>query len=165
MTYTQVWYIIGIVSSSPTDFHSEKIGLIRVTYDPPVSARVNICISLFFSLSFFSVLTSDCIELDFKEIFHLVISIYYLCFWDQLSISMFKYWSKTDLIYDADIRQGCSLVIAQFVWKWNPWIQSLTISRITNISNTNKDYIRLANRCITLNTWWGNVILNISIAL
>ena len=34
VTYTQVWYIIGIVSSSPTDFHSEKIGLIRVTYDP-----------------------------------------------------------------------------------------------------------------------------------
>ena len=41
MTYTQVWYIIGIVSSSPTHFHSEKIGLIRVTYDPPVSIRVN----------------------------------------------------------------------------------------------------------------------------
>ena len=41
VTYTQVWYIIGIVSSSPTDFHSEKIGLIRVTYDPPVSVRVN----------------------------------------------------------------------------------------------------------------------------
>ena len=41
LTYTQVWYIIGIVSSSPTDFHSEKIGLIRVTYDPPVSIRVN----------------------------------------------------------------------------------------------------------------------------
>ena len=29
-TYTQVWYIYGIVSSSPSDFHSEKIGLIRV---------------------------------------------------------------------------------------------------------------------------------------
>ena len=123
------------------------------------------CQAISLSLILISVLRSDCIELDFKEIFHLVISIYYLCFWDQLSISMFKYWSKTDLIYDADIRQGCSLVIAQFVWKWNPWIQSLTISRITNISNTNKDYIRLANRCITLNTWWGNVILNISIAL
>ena len=41
VTYSQVWYIIGIVSSSPTDFHSEKIGLIRVTYDPPVSIRVN----------------------------------------------------------------------------------------------------------------------------
>ena len=41
LTYTQVWYIIGIVSSSPTHFHSEKIGLIRVTYDPPVSIRVN----------------------------------------------------------------------------------------------------------------------------
>ena len=41
VTYTQVWYIIGIVSSSPTHFHSEKIGLIRVTYDPPVSIRVN----------------------------------------------------------------------------------------------------------------------------
>ena len=41
MTYTQVWYIIGIIGSSPTDFHSEKIGLIRVTYDPPVSIRVN----------------------------------------------------------------------------------------------------------------------------
>ena len=38
---------------------------------PPVSARVNIC----FSLSLFSVLTSDCIELDFKEISYLV-----LCF-------------------------------------------------------------------------------------
>ena len=35
LTYTQVWYIIGIVSSSPTHFHSEKIGLIRVTYDLP----------------------------------------------------------------------------------------------------------------------------------
>ena len=34
VTYTQVWYIIGIVSSSPTDFHSEKIGLIRVNYEP-----------------------------------------------------------------------------------------------------------------------------------
>ena len=32
---------IGIVSSSPTHFHSENIGLIRVTYDPPVSIRVN----------------------------------------------------------------------------------------------------------------------------
>ena len=31
MTYTQVWYVIGIVSSSPTYFHSESIGLIRVT--------------------------------------------------------------------------------------------------------------------------------------
>ena len=35
VTYSQVWYIIGIVSSSPTHFHSEKIGLIRVTYDLP----------------------------------------------------------------------------------------------------------------------------------
>ena len=41
MTYSQVWYIIRIVSSSPTHFHSEKIGLIRVTYDPPVSIWVN----------------------------------------------------------------------------------------------------------------------------
>ena len=41
MTYSQVWYIIGIVSSSSTHFHSEKIGLIRVTYDLPVSIRVN----------------------------------------------------------------------------------------------------------------------------
>ena len=24
VTFTQVWYIIGIISSSPTDFHSEK---------------------------------------------------------------------------------------------------------------------------------------------
>ena len=40
MTYTLVWYIIGIVSLSPSHFHSEKIGLIRVTYDPPVSYRV-----------------------------------------------------------------------------------------------------------------------------
>ena len=62
LTYTQVWYIIGIVSSSPTHFHSEKIGLIRVTYDPPVSIRVNkylkscyLSLSLFFlSLSLFS---------------------------------------------------------------------------------------------------------------
>ena len=36
-----MWYIIWIVSSSPTDFHSEKIGLIRVTYDPSVDIRVN----------------------------------------------------------------------------------------------------------------------------
>ena len=41
VTYTQVWYIIGIISSSPTHFHSEKIGLFRVTYDPPASIRVN----------------------------------------------------------------------------------------------------------------------------
>ena len=41
VTYTQVWYIIGSVSSSPTHLHSEKLGLIRVTYDPPVSIRVN----------------------------------------------------------------------------------------------------------------------------
>ena len=34
VTYTQVWYIVGIISSSPTHFHSEKIGLIRVTIDP-----------------------------------------------------------------------------------------------------------------------------------
>ena len=36
VTYTQVWYIIGIVSLSPTYFHSERIGLIRVTYALPV---------------------------------------------------------------------------------------------------------------------------------
>ena len=74
MTYTQVWYVNGIVSSSPTNFYSVKIGLIsdlylkwlilkcatslelsaqallistqkiglsRVTYDPPVKIRVN----------------------------------------------------------------------------------------------------------------------------
>ena len=35
------WEVDEIVSSSPTYFHSEKIGLIRVTYDPPVSIRVN----------------------------------------------------------------------------------------------------------------------------
>ena len=40
VTYTQVWYIIGIVSSSPTDCHSEKIGLIRVQITSPVSMRV-----------------------------------------------------------------------------------------------------------------------------
>ena len=40
VTYTQVRYIIGIVILSHTDFYSEKIGLIRVTYDPPVSIRV-----------------------------------------------------------------------------------------------------------------------------
>ena len=31
VTYSQVWFIIGIVSSSSTHFHSEKVGLIRVT--------------------------------------------------------------------------------------------------------------------------------------
>ena len=41
MTYTQVLYAIQIVSSSPTHFHSEIIGLIRVTYDLPVSISVN----------------------------------------------------------------------------------------------------------------------------
>ena len=41
LTYTQVWYIIGIISSSLTHFHSEKIGLIRVTYATHVSIRVN----------------------------------------------------------------------------------------------------------------------------
>ena len=41
VTYTQVLYIIGTISSSPNYFHSERIGLIRVTYDPPVSFRVN----------------------------------------------------------------------------------------------------------------------------
>ena len=40
MTCTQVWYIIGIVSSSPTDFQSEKIGLIKFTNYLPVSNRV-----------------------------------------------------------------------------------------------------------------------------
>ena len=35
LTYTQVWYIIGIVSSSPTHFHSERIGLIRGSYGLP----------------------------------------------------------------------------------------------------------------------------------
>ena len=67
VTYTQVWYIIGIVSSSPTDFHSEKIGLIRVTYDPPVSIMVNKYLksrSFSLSLVFFpslSLLVSDLI--------------------------------------------------------------------------------------------------------
>ena len=41
MTYSQVWYIIGIVRSSLTHFHWEKIGLIRVTYDPLSVFRVN----------------------------------------------------------------------------------------------------------------------------
>ena len=40
MTCTQVWYIIGIVSSSPTDFQSEKIGLIRVKNYLPINNRV-----------------------------------------------------------------------------------------------------------------------------
>ena len=35
VTYTQVWYMIGIVSSSTTHYHSDRIGLIRVTYDLP----------------------------------------------------------------------------------------------------------------------------------
>ena len=39
--YVLVWYIIWIVSSSPSDFHSEKVGLIRITYDPPVSISVD----------------------------------------------------------------------------------------------------------------------------
>ena len=102
MTYTLVWYIIGIVSSSPIDFHSEKIGLIRVTYYHPVSIRVNkyfkwfilkwatslessaqaLLIStqkigsvlcLSLSLSLsFFCFRSDCIDLDFKEISYLV---------------------------------------------------------------------------------------------
>ena len=66
MTYTQVLFIIGIVSSSHTDFHSEKIGSLMT---PPVSGRVNLCFS--FSLSLFS-FRSDSIELDFKEISYLV---------------------------------------------------------------------------------------------
>ena len=33
VTYTQVWYIIRIVSSSLTHFHSERIRLIRVPHD------------------------------------------------------------------------------------------------------------------------------------
>ena len=46
LTYTQVWYIIGIISSSPTHFHSEKIGLIRVTYDPlSVLGLINILVT------------------------------------------------------------------------------------------------------------------------
>ena len=62
VTYSQVWYIIGIVSSI---ISTQKIGLIRVTYDPPVSARLTY-VSLFFCFK------SDCIELDFKEISYLV---------------------------------------------------------------------------------------------
>ena len=68
MTSTQVWYIIGIVSSSPTDFHSEKIGLIRVTYDPPVSLRVNKYLkshSLSLFLFFFSLSLSLSLSLFF----------------------------------------------------------------------------------------------------
>ena len=30
MSYSQVWYTVGIISSSPTQFHTEIIGLIRV---------------------------------------------------------------------------------------------------------------------------------------
>ena len=33
--HTWVWYIIGIISSSPTHFHSEIIRLIRVSNDLP----------------------------------------------------------------------------------------------------------------------------------
>ena len=43
VTYTQVWYIIGIVSSSPTYFHSERIGLTRVTTYLPICIRVKRC--------------------------------------------------------------------------------------------------------------------------
>ena len=35
LTDTQAWYIIEIVSLSPTHFHSERLGLIRVTNDLP----------------------------------------------------------------------------------------------------------------------------------
>ena len=46
VTYGQVWYIIGIISSSPADFHSEKIGLIRVIYDPlSVLGLINIIVT------------------------------------------------------------------------------------------------------------------------
>ena len=83
VTYTQVWSIIWIDSSCPTDFHSEKIGLIKVTYGLPVSIRVNEYLKsllLSISLSFFSLshslslfsFRSDGIELDFKEISYLV---------------------------------------------------------------------------------------------
>ena len=65
---------IWIVSSSPAHYHSETIGLIRVTYDPPVSIRVNICLSLSLSFAFVKicnliVLKRSCIWLKF--IFHL----------------------------------------------------------------------------------------------
>ena len=47
VTYTQVRYIIGIVSLSHTDFYSEKIGLIKVTYDPlSVLGLLNIIVTL-----------------------------------------------------------------------------------------------------------------------
>ena len=65
-------YIIGIVSSSPTDFHSE-IGLIRVTYDPPVCYRVKYFLFRLSHLVNLSlILRFGCIELDFKEISYLV---------------------------------------------------------------------------------------------
>ena len=46
-TFTQAWYIIGIVSSSPTHLHSENIGLIRVNkYPLSVLGLTNISLSL-----------------------------------------------------------------------------------------------------------------------
>ena len=51
MTYTQVWYIICIVSSCSANLHSEKIGLIRVTYDPlSVLGLINILSDLYSSV-------------------------------------------------------------------------------------------------------------------
>ena len=53
VTYSQVWYIIRIISSSPTHFHSEIIELIWVTNDLPsqylgseVFSSVSVCQSV-----------------------------------------------------------------------------------------------------------------------
>ena len=63
MTDTQVWYIIGIICSSPTHFHS-----VQFCYLIMISVSQTISISL----SFFSS-KSACIELDLKEISYLVL--------------------------------------------------------------------------------------------
>ena len=102
VTYSQVWYIIGIVSSSPFDFHSEKIGLIRVTMTP-LSV-------LGLTLSLFSFLRPECTELDFKEIFYLVKYVYdflfsLVLFWKASCFMPYVFVSTISLIYDERISE------------------------------------------------------------
>ena len=109
-----MWYIIWIISSSPTDFTSEKIGLNRVTYDPPVSIRVNkylkFC-SLFLSLFFFS-FRSDCKELDFKEISYLV-DIHV----DQNTIFwLYCFFSSIFMRFYGNIKFECKIPTNLFLW-------------------------------------------------
>ena len=46
LTYTHVWYIIGMISSSPSFFYTENIGLIEVTTQ--ISNRVKKCYLAFY---------------------------------------------------------------------------------------------------------------------